>query len=79
MRKPTVPARMVGSGRTSPSSGGDLEAIAGMSHTSTVVTKQYAHLHPDHKRSELAKMERMGRTRGEVSRKVAKGNAGQHS
>jgi len=50
-----------------------------MSHTSTVVTKQYAHLHPDHKRSELAKMERMGRTRGEVSRKVAKGNAGQHS
>lgn len=38
--------------------GVDLEVIAQcMGHTSTTVTKQYAHLHPSYKRAELAKME----------------------
>src|ERR1700675_3221952 len=48
--------------------GVDLEVIAAcMGHTSTVVTKQYAHLHPDYKRAEIMKMDR---TRGEVLRKA---------
>ena len=44
------------------SSGVDLEVIAQcMGHTSTTVTKLYAHLHPDYRRKELTKMESVTR------------------
>lgn len=42
-------------------SGVSLEVIAeAMGHTSTTVTKLYAHLHPEYKRKELAKMQGFG-------------------
>jgi integrase len=57
--------------------GVDLEVIAAcMGHTSTVMTRQYAHLHPSYKRAEILKMDRSW---GEVSRKAAKRKRVRHS
>jgi len=53
-------------------SGVDLEVIAQcMGHTSTTVTKLYAHLHPDYQRKQLEKMERFGTRVVQWQRKVS--------
>ncbi len=58
-------------------SGVDLEVIAAcMGHTSTTVTKQYAHLSPAYKRRELGKM--VARMQ-QVTRKSAQRKRGAHS
>jgi integrase len=57
-----------------------LEVIAeAMGHTSTTVTKLYAHLHPEYKRKELAKMEGFGTRKGQERGKRAKLQGGSHS
>jgi len=53
--------------------GVDLEVIAqAMGHTSTTVTKLYAHLSPTYKRKELLKMARFGTRMVHGTRKSAK-------
>ncbi len=54
-------------------SGVSLEVIAeAMGHTSTTVTKLYAHLHPEYKRKELTKMEGFGTRKIQARRRPAK-------
>ena len=45
---------------------------AAMGHSSTTVTKLYAHLSPSYKRKELMKMAAMGTRKAQRTRKVAK-------
>ncbi len=54
-------------------SGVDMEVIAQcMGHTSTIVTKLYAHLHPNYRRKELEKMEGFAAREQQGKRKLTK-------
>jgi hypothetical protein len=51
----------------------DLEVIAAcMGHTSTTVTKLYAHLSPDYKRKQLMKMASLVTRKRQATRKAPK-------